>query len=146
MSARDDAFDGLDSELGVLVRRVRRAMWEKSVHVVLGHIAEHGPERAADLCAVIGSDKAAISRHVQHLLERGYVEGSPDPEDGRATLLTATDSGRAQLEEINGRRRAQLQTRLADWDTAELARFVADLGRYNRDLSMTDSLSTSNGQ
>jgi len=135
MSDRDEVLDGLESELGALVRRVRRAWWERSADVVLGHIIEHGPVRAADLCRPLALDKAAVSRHVQHLLEAGLIDRSPDPDDGRATLLTATDRGRTHIGEVVNARRARLVDALADWPTGDLASFVAALKRYNADLS-----------
>ena len=132
---RDQAFELLESELRILVQRVRRAAWEKSGHIVLAAIDEAGPVRAADLCAAIGTDKAAISRHVQHLLEAGLVIASPDPDDGRANLLTTTAAGRSQLAVVRTERRERLQQRLAQWGDDELSSFADRLRQYNSDLA-----------
>ena len=132
---RDKVLDQLEVELGILIRRIRRASWERTGYVVLGMIAEQAPVRAADLCSMIGTDKAAVSRHVQHLLEAGFVVASPDPDDGRANLLRATDAGRAELELIGSQRRERLHQRLGEWNDDDLSTFVAGLERYNADMT-----------
>jgi hypothetical protein len=60
---------------------------------------EDGPRRAGALADAVHSDPSTISRQIGHLVKLGYVERTADPEDGRATLLAATDEGRRVLEE-----------------------------------------------
>lgn len=43
---------------------------------------------------------SGISRMVNALVDRGFVERNPDPSDGRANLVTITEAGQAQLEAI----------------------------------------------
>lgn len=132
---REDSLQSLQDELGILARRLRRVLGaQPGAHVVLTQVAHQGPVRAADLCAAIGIDKAAVSRQVQHLLELGLVEAAPDPDDGRATLLSITATGRRRLAEFAAERRGHLDERLSDWKVDELSTFVAALSRYNRAL------------
>lgn len=143
-AVRSETTTRLEQEVGRLVRRVRRVIHERarSVHpdlqpaayLLLGHLAEAGPARSSALVEAIGIDKGAISRQVQHLTELGLVERTPDPVDGRASLLSATDDARRRLREVAAQRRAQLSERLAGWTDEELTSLVDELARYNAAL------------
>lgn len=143
---RTDALRDLETEVGVLIRRIRRVIGERAraVHpdllpasyLMLSYVREHGPLRASAMCAVFDIDKGAISRQVQHLIDLGLVDRAPDPEDGRATLLTASEDGVRRLEAVADQRRHQLDERLADWPAEELHAFAASLRRYNDALGI----------
>ena len=60
-------------------------------YLLLSHLAHEGPMRSSAIAESFGIDKGAISRQVQHLVDLGLVERMPDPADGRATLLSASD-------------------------------------------------------
>lgn len=53
----------------------------------------HG-ERSSDLAARAGITKQAMGEVVRELVNLGIVEMTPDPEDGRAKLVTYTKMGR----------------------------------------------------
>lgn len=59
----------------------------------------------------------ALSRMVDRLVERGLIERSPDPADGRGVRLSLTDAGRDTQHQI-GRRHARSVARAL---TAELS-------------------------
>ena len=98
-------------------------------------IADEGPCRASALAEGFSLDKGAVSRYLTQLEELGLITRTPDPADGRASLLTLTDLGRQRLDEVVSRRRAEFGDRLSAWSDEDLARLVRDLGRYNRTLS-----------
>lgn len=135
---------GLEHEIGVLIRRVRRVIGERarSVHpdlqpmsyLLLAHLAEAGPMRSSALAETFGIDKGAISRQVHHLVSLQLLDRTPDPDDGRATLLVASDDAVRRLTEVRQARRALLDERLHDWSDDELSALVADLARYNQTL------------
>ncbi|MCR1783904.1 MarR family transcriptional regulator [Nocardioides carbamazepini] len=143
---RDDALADLEAEVGVLIRRVRRVIAERaravhpelmpSSYLMLGYVRDHGPLRASAMCAVFGIDKGAVSRQVQHLIDLGLVDRSPDPEDGRATLLSVSQEGAERLAAVAAERRELLAERLADWPAEELSDFAASLRRYNDALGI----------
>jgi len=134
-------LDTLQLEVGVLMQRVRRVIGERAralhpdlqagSYLVLTQIAQEETQRASDLCAALSIDKAAISRQVQHLLELGFIEARRDPEDGRATLLSLSDTGARRLADVGAQRRASLEQRLVGWRDDELDAFVSGLTRYN---------------
>ncbi|HWJ67018.1 MAG TPA: MarR family transcriptional regulator [Nocardioides sp.] len=143
--SRTDALRDLEGEVGVLIRRVRRVIGERAraVHpellpasyLMLAYVRDHGPLRASAIGQVFDIDKGAISRQVQHLIDLGLLDRSPDPGDGRATLLTASDDAVRRLEDVAHARREQLADRLGDWSAEDLSGFAALLRRYNESLS-----------
>lgn len=145
MSSRNDDLRNIESEVGRLIRRVKRVMAERALEVhpelhpmtyfILTHLATNGPMRGADLSDAFGMDKSGVSRQVQSLVDLGLVERRPDEEDRRAILLDATDEGRRRLAEVSRSRSDRFDERLGDWSDAELSAFAARLAAYNSALS-----------
>lgn len=143
---RTDALTDLETEVGVLIRRVRRVIGERaravhpdllpSSYLMLSHIREHGPLRASAVAQVFDIDKGAISRQVQHLIDLGLVDRAADPEDGRATLLSASKDGVRRLERVAAARRQELAERLGDWSPKDMLEFARSLRRYNDALGI----------
>jgi DNA-binding MarR family transcriptional regulator len=141
---RADLLGGLEQEVGVMIRRIRRVIGERarSVHpdlqsssyLMLSWLYQRGPQRASAMAESFGIDKGAISRQVQHLVDLGLVDRTPDPDDGRASLVSASAASIARLAEVVDDRRRWLDDRLGDWSDAELSEFVRLLGRYNSAL------------
>lgn len=145
MSSRADAMRDLEHEVSVMVRRIRRVIGVRAreVHadlqpasyLILSYVLESGPVRASSIVEVFDIDKGAISRQVSHLIELGLVERTPDPADGRATLLSVTDDGARRMKDVGDHRRKLIDERLSDWSEKDLTTFVSDLARYNAALS-----------
>ena len=141
---RADSLIELEREVGVLIRRVKRVIGERarSVHeslqpssyLLLTHLAEQGPSRSSVFVDAFAIDKGAISRQVQHLVELGLVERTPDPADGRAMLISVTADGLDRLQSVAHERRRLLDERLGGWTEADLETLVTSLNRYNRAL------------
>jgi DNA-binding MarR family transcriptional regulator len=135
----------LEAEIGVLMRRARRVIGERAgqVHedlpgisyLMLGYVREHGPVRATAIGCAFHVDKAAVSRHVQQMLELGLLDRRPDPDDGRATLLSTTAEAERRMAAVAQARRQRLDERLDEWSDETLDGFVDLLGRYNRLLA-----------
>lgn len=144
-SPRDEDLRRIESEVGSLIRRVKRVMGERArevhpdlhpmTYVILAHLAAHGPMRGADLSDAFDMDKGGVSRQVQALVDLGLVERQPDPEDRRAVLLDASEEGRTRLTAMNRSRSDRFDRRLAGWTDAELSEFAAQLASYNTALS-----------
>ena len=145
MTNRADTLRDLEREVGVLIRRIRRVIGERAraVHedlqpasyLMLTWLVDEGPVRASSMVEKFNIDKGAVSRQLHHLAELGLVERTPDPDDGRATLVVASEEGRRRLADVSEHRRKWLDERLGDWDSEELAAFASTLQRYNEALN-----------
>jgi DNA-binding MarR family transcriptional regulator len=142
---RTAALRSIEDEIGVLLRRLKRAIAERAQllhpdlqgasYFLLTWLAQNGPVRASAIVEVFGMDKGALSRQLQHLTELGLVQRTPDPADGRATLVSVSEEAVRRLGEVDDQRRAVVDDKLADWSVAELEQFGDLLARYNRSLS-----------
>lgn len=83
---------------GYVARRTRNLELNPSQIQTLRHVAHHQIMSQQQLVEHLGVDKAAVTRLVSGLEERGYVTRTPDPKDGRAKLIQATE-GAMQVQE-----------------------------------------------
>ena len=60
-------------------------------------LERHGNQRCSALAAHAGVDISVASRQLAALERSGYVDRRPDPNDGRASLLSLTDAGAEAL-------------------------------------------------
>jgi DNA-binding MarR family transcriptional regulator len=116
-----------------MLDRARRDV-EWSAQVLISVLVAHGPMRAGALAEQAQSDPSTISRQIALLVRDGMVERRADPEDGRASLLVATDKAyeahQHHLEFRNGHFRAML----ADWDPGDCARLAELATRFTEDF------------
>jgi len=143
--SRAESLRHLEQEVGVMIRRIRRIIAERAhlvhedlqpaAYLMLGYVAEHGPLRASSMSEIFAIDKGAISRQVQHLVDLGLVGRVSDPDDGRASLVSATDEAVGRLEAVAQDRRRWLDDRLGDWSDERLDAFARELGHYNEALN-----------
>jgi DNA-binding MarR family transcriptional regulator len=144
-ASRGESLRHLEREVGVLIRRIKRVIGERAraVHedlqpasyLMLSWLADEGPVRASAMVERFHIDKGAISRQLQHLDELGLVVRTPDPADGRASLVAASDDARRRLADVAEHRRKWLDEQLGDWSAEELERFATTLERYNQALN-----------
>ena len=144
---RDNAVRSLEHEIGTLLRRIRRGLSERAVEVhpdlnatsylLLTTLSEHGARRASDLADMFALDKGSVSRLVHQLLELGLIERSPDPADGRASILSVTDAAVRRLADVRDNRRQHFDDRLDGWEPREIEDLADRLGRFNLALSET---------
>lgn len=138
---RIEVLQRLEGEVGILLRRSRRVLAARArlvhpdltvpAYLMLAHLGMCGPRRASEIAEAFELDKGAVSRAVQSMLELGLITKEPDPEDGRAVILNATQESRAALTRIATRRLEDLDQTLGDWSMADLESFVDSFSRYN---------------
>lgn len=141
--------DEVGSQLMRLVRLIERKSTqyqaahpnavERSTYHLLVHLVKDGPRRAGSLADAVHSDPSTISRQVGHLVRLGYVERTADPEDGRATLLAATDEGRRVFQENRRVRNANIARLLASWSESDRQALCALLARFTSDFENVDT-------
>ena len=143
MSRSSDA-DALSRELARLVRLVERTKTdcatqcrdglEGAAYVLLAHLVAEGPQRVSVLAKAVHSDPSTVSRQVAQLVGRNLVERGPDPHDGRAARLSATDTGRRVYDDHRLIRNQHTAAVGAAWPTADVRCLVTLLGRLNTDV------------
>jgi DNA-binding MarR family transcriptional regulator len=97
-------------------------------------VKEHGPLRLTALAEAAMLDASTVSRHVQHLEAVGQLARTPDPDDGRATLIELTESGHALLREALAIRGRMLDEVLAGWPAADRDALARLLSRLAEDI------------
>jgi DNA-binding MarR family transcriptional regulator len=78
----------------------------------LGTISRHGPLTPSELADRERIQRPTATRLLGRLEEPGYVARTPDPHDGRSSLVALTPAGRALLEDVRHRKDAYLARRL----------------------------------
>lgn len=74
----------------------------------LSYVGARGPLRLGDLAAAERIAPSTLTRLVNVLESRGYVQRQPAPDDARASLVTVTESGQAALARIRAEGTAML--------------------------------------
>lgn len=131
----------LAGELRILIGKLRRRLREES-HLgditmsqasVLSRLEREGPATVSSLARAEGMRPQSMAATVLALSAAQMVTGSPDPLDGRQTILTLTDSCRAWIAASRAAREDWLartiETRLTPAEVTELDRAVALLTR-----------------
>src|SRR5688500_16682389 len=137
-----EAFVRLEREIALLLRRARAISarlagelhpdLDGAAYGLLALLEDAGPLRASDLVARLGLDKSTVSRQVASLVDLGLVVRAPDPDDGRAQVLSPSTEGSARLARIRAARRARWAADLADWPPDDVATLGELLARLNR--------------
>jgi DNA-binding MarR family transcriptional regulator len=94
----------------------------------------HGAMRLGDLAETMRLDASTVSRHVQQLGERGFIERDPDPEDGRARIIAVSEAGRSALKHTFDQRRAVITNAMTGWSDADRNRLCDDIVRLTTAL------------
>lgn len=100
---------------------------------VLRAVAQDGPLRPAAIGSRQRMARSSVTRHVQALQDAGQVDVVADPQDGRTCLVSATDAGRAELDQIDDIGGAAFAAVVADWTDEDLEALTRLLGRLQQD-------------
>jgi DNA-binding MarR family transcriptional regulator len=122
---------------GKLKRRLREQAsagdLTTSQTAVLGHLDRNGPTTVTALARMEGVRSQSMGATVAALETTGLVKGSPDPNDGRQTILSLTPACVALIK--NGRAARTdwllktIQTKLSPREQGELAAAIKLLNR-----------------
>lgn len=113
---------------------------------VLAMLAVEPDITAARICAVIGLDKAATSRTLITLKERGLVSSSPgDHKDKRAVSLRLTEQGNDIHDAVMRVALVREQTLLEAFDEQETELLISFLRRLHRQVDKLNEMSWEEG-
>jgi DNA-binding MarR family transcriptional regulator len=107
---------------------------EWSAQLVISALVAHGPMRASALAEHLQSDPSTVSRQVAALVRDGMVERRPDPEDGRASQLAATERGWGVYQSHRRRRMEHFRGMLTNWTDAECEQLADLASRFTDDF------------
>jgi DNA-binding MarR family transcriptional regulator len=116
--------------VGLLVRKLRQPLNEGELTIAessaLARLERGGPATSSDLARLERISPQSMGVTVAALLERGLIERSRDPEDGRRIVLSITEAGRRTVHDKRGARTEQIATALRHgFSEDELSQLVA---------------------
>ena len=138
----------IERELVLLARWLEAAQrrqhypMDRAAYLLLLRLETEGPSRVASLASALGLDGSTVTRQVAALEERSWVTRSTDPDDARATVVSATRAGLAAMNELRDYRRGRVTSLFADWSAAERAELARVLGHLNEVLERNALTST----
>ncbi|MEM1272958.1 MAG: MarR family transcriptional regulator [Pseudomonadota bacterium] len=94
----------LDRVMRQLSGRIATLIIKEDVHkigsfggMVMMAISDYEPCMAGHLSAQMGRDNSQVARVLKLLENKGLIARQPDGKDGRVTIITLTDSGKAEV-------------------------------------------------
>jgi DNA-binding MarR family transcriptional regulator len=112
-----------------IVRTARRLRQEAAAEATgltptstaaLATIEHHGPLTPSELAALERVRRPTVTRTLGCLEREGLVERTPDPADGRSSLVSVNGAGRERLRRLRGRKNAYLAKRMRDMPAADI--------------------------
>jgi DNA-binding MarR family transcriptional regulator len=127
----------LASRLRIALARTARRLRQEagtglspSLTAALATVARHGPLTPSELADAERVRRPTVTRMLGHLEDDGLISRTPDPADGRSTLVAITPAGAELLAAARTRKDAFLSERLDGLSPADretLARAAAIL-------------------
>lgn len=140
-SALEPLINDVEKQFSIMVVKARQAIRRRATAVhpelqplgykVLSILASEDAQQQIVLAEELQVDKATMSRMIKWLESKELVTRVPDPDDGRAMLVSITDIARAGYLESSAESRRLLRNRLGSWEPAEIQRFVDLLSKLN---------------
>lgn len=121
----DELAASLRASIGRLARLLRQQDHSGMSHALaaaLVTIWRDGPMTPSRLAAVEQVTPPTVTKMVDRLQERGFVERVADATDRRVCRVAVTDAGRAEVEAIRARRTEWLTEQLRALPAADVAR------------------------
>jgi DNA-binding MarR family transcriptional regulator len=135
--ARTEAVRALEGEFSELIARFRAVIAENAHRVspgmlpgaykVFTTIVRRERITLSTLAELLVADKGQVSRTVRELEGLGLIERTPDPEDGRSSLLSPTTEGLERLAAARAPHDGATMRALDEWsldDIRTLARML----------------------
>ncbi|HEU5106488.1 MAG TPA: MarR family transcriptional regulator [Solirubrobacterales bacterium] len=112
-----------------IVRTARRLRQEAAAETsgltptsvaALATIERHGPITPSEIAAIERVKRPTITRTLGCLEREGLIDRTPDPADGRSSLVSVNGAGRERLRRLRGRKNAYLARRMRDLSPEEV--------------------------
>ncbi|MEF1202299.1 MarR family transcriptional regulator [Vibrio owensii] len=110
------------------------------MHVrVIKIISKQSPCTAMDVVNFLNRDKAQVTRLIKTLIEEGFIEKRPNPEDKRSQCLLTTEKGNEVLSKIKAVDAGIFQKMTLNVSEEELEAFQLVAGKLAENLSQKPS-------
>jgi len=103
---------------------------------LLGRLDELGPTRISELAKADRCSQPTMSNLVQRQEEQGWVRREADPADSRASLISLTDAGYAELQRARQEAGAAIATRLRQLPATDLTTLEAAVAVMRKILTL----------
>lgn len=144
----ETAEDAVVATMMVLGRRMRQRhpgdLVDVTSYPLLKALLHLGPMRLSALAALLELDASTVSRHARHLEQRGLLERTDDPDDGRASRIALTQKGTTSLAGGLATRKAEISCALDGWTPQERETLRNLMQRLGEALSATPPTSSTN--
>jgi DNA-binding MarR family transcriptional regulator len=107
---------------------------------LLGRLDALGPTRISELAKADRCSQPTMSNLVQRQEEQGWVRREADPADSRASLISLTDAGLAELQRARQEAGAAIATRLRQLPTTDLTTLEDAVAVMHKILTLSDVL------
>lgn len=94
-------------------------------------LASRGPLRLTHLSEHLRVNPSTAMRMAERLAAAGMIDRGANPENRRESILTLTDTGRRVVEQVTGRRRAEIAAIVERMPTAHRERLVEALEAFS---------------
>jgi DNA-binding MarR family transcriptional regulator len=112
--AVDDSAEGLEQAAILVLRHLSdREALNLTALMTLGTLEREGPARVTTLAAAAGISQPAMTELIQRLERQDLVARVDDPDDGRVSLVSLSDAGRALRRDQQRDRHDQLAVLLS---------------------------------
>ena len=103
---------------------------------VLGRLDDLGQARISELAKADRTSQPTMSSLVQRLQEQGWVHREADPADSRASLISLTDAGLAELRSARRQAGVLLSDRLSQLPATDLTTLEAAVAVIHKLLTL----------
>jgi DNA-binding MarR family transcriptional regulator len=112
-----------------IVRTARRLRQEAAAETngltptstaALATIERHGPLTPSEVAEIERVKRPTVTRTLGCLEREGLIDRTPDPSDGRSSLVAINAVGRERLRRLRGRKNAYLARRMRDLTSEEI--------------------------
>jgi DNA-binding MarR family transcriptional regulator len=115
--------------------RPHRAL-DRAAYLILRFLQEAGPQNVSAVAARLNLDGSTVTRQISALHRDGLVVRTPDPQDGRGSVVAASEQGLSQVDAVSKARRDLYAEVLQGWSAEERGHLACVLERLTHDMDV----------
>jgi DNA-binding MarR family transcriptional regulator len=143
-NAEEVTLGRIETEVALLLRlgeATRRAsgtaehrVLDRAAYVILRHLDQAGPQNVSALAARLNLDGSTVTRQVSAMQRDGLITRTPDPADGRGTVISPTAAGLQRMAAVQAARTRLYGDLLGAWSADDRDTLADLLHRLNEAL------------